>query len=316
MKIKNIVFLILFIITNWVFAQAQTIKGVADKKSYNIGDRIEFSFKVPFNSKEQQTLLIGKNNTDSLELQTTIIDTVKENNKNFLLYKQYYTSFISGERSLGEGVQIKLGNTNDKILEVSPIQIEILQYPIDTNKIEIKDIKSVLEEKFTFKEILPIIYVLLAIIAIGIGVYFLMWYMKKRKQNITTPEIVKEEPKIPPHIKALQSLEDLSKKRLSEQSLQKQYYTELTEIIWVYLEERFGIFASEMTSSEILSQVKITNSISQNNYTLLENLFTTSDLVKFAKYETNQMIDKNSFSNAKEFVINTKEEIEQNESDK
>ena len=49
MKIKNIVFLILFIITNWVFVQAQTIKGVADKKSYNIGDRIEFSFKVPFN---------------------------------------------------------------------------------------------------------------------------------------------------------------------------------------------------------------------------------------------------------------------------
>ena len=75
MKIKNIVFLILFIITNWVFVQAQTIKGVADKKSYNIGDRIEFSFKVPFNSTPQ-TIIVSKNNSDSLELQNTIIDTM------------------------------------------------------------------------------------------------------------------------------------------------------------------------------------------------------------------------------------------------
>ena len=36
--------------------------------------------------------------------------------------------------------------------------------------------------------------------------------MKKRKLNIETPEIIKEEPQIPPHIKALQSLEDLLKK--------------------------------------------------------------------------------------------------------
>jgi hypothetical protein len=175
----------------------------------------------------------------------------------------------------------------------------------DTNKIEIKDIKPILEEKFSFKEILPIIYVLLAIILIGVGLYFLIWYMKKRKLNIETPEIIKEEPQIPPHIKALQSLEDLSKKKLSEQNLQKQYYTEMTEIIWVYLEERFRIFASEMTSSDILSQVKLNNSISQNNYSLLEKIFTTSDLVKFAKYETNQMIDKNTLLDAKEFVINT-----------
>ena len=90
----------------------------------------------------------------------------------------------------------------------------------------------------------------------------------------------------------------------------------MTEIIWVYLEERFRIFASEMTSSEILSQVKLNNNISQNNYSLLEKIFTTSDLVKFAKYETNQMIDKNTLLEAKEFVINTKEEIESNESDK
>lgn len=315
MKIKNIIILVLLTIIGFVNLQSQTVIGLSDKKVYNIGDRIEFTFKVPFDSSSQ-TLIVNKNNSDSLELQNTIIDTITESNKKYLRYKQYYTSFISGNKKIGEGVFVKVGNSEEKYFAVLPIEIEILEYPIDTNKIEIKDIKPLLEEKFSFKEILPIIYVLLAIIVIGVGVYFLIWYMKKRRRNIETPEVIKEEPKIPPHIKALQLLEDLSKKKLSEQNLQKQYYTELTEIIWVYLEERFRIFASEMTSSDILSQAKLNNNISQNNYLLLEKIFTTSDLVKFAKYETNQMIDKNTLSEAKEFVINTKEEIESNESDK
>lgn len=313
MKIQKIIFVVLLSLITTTFLNAQNIKGVVEKRTYDIGDRIEFAFKVPYDSKQPQTLIVGKNSSDSLELQTTIIDTIKENDKQYLFYKQYYTSFLSGVRNIGEGVAVKIGNSTDKIIEIIPAEIEILQFPIDTTKIEIKDIKPVLEEKFTFKELLPIIYVLLGLIILGVIIYLLKRYIDKRNKNIETPEIVKADPKIPPHIKALQLLEDLPKKRLSEQKLQKQYYTELTEIIWVYLEERFGIFASEMTSTQILSQVKLNNNISQNNYSILERIFNTSDLVKFAKYETEQITDKNILANAKEFVVNTKEELELNE---
>ncbi len=313
MKIQKIIFVVLLSLITTTFLNAQNIKGVVEKRTYDIGDRIEFAFKVPYDAKQPQTLIVGKNSSDSLELQTTIIDTIKENDKQYLFYKQYYTSFLSGVRNIGEGVAVKIGNSTDKIIEIIPAEIEILQFPIDTTKIEIKDIKPVLEEKFTFKELLPIIYVLLGLIILGVIIYLLKRYIDKRNKNIETPEIVKADPKIPPHIKALQLLEDLPKKRLSEQKLQKQYYTELTEIIWVYLEERFGIFASEMTSTQILSQVKLNNNISQNNYSILERIFNTSDLVKFAKYETEQITDKNILANAKEFVVNTKEELELNE---
>lgn len=309
MKINKLILLISLLIIGTFTTVAQEIKAYTDKTTYDIGDRIEFSFKVPFEKGKQQMLLIEKPNTDSLELQTTRIDTLIENNKTYLVYKQYYTSFLSGYRNIGEGVAVKVNNSAEGILKVIPIEVEILEFPIDTTKIEIKDIKAPLEEKFSFKEVLPIVYLLLGIIVLGVGVFFLMKYLSNRKRNFETPEIIKEEPKIPPHVKALQSLEDLSKKRLSEQQLQKQYYTEITEIIWVYLEERFGIFASEMTSTQILSQVRTTNQISQNNYTLLERIFNISDLVKFAKYETDRITDTNIISNAREFVINTKEEI-------
>ena len=309
MKINKLILLISLLIIGTFTTVAQEIKAYTDKTTYDIGDRIEFSFKVPFEKGKQQMLLIEKPNTDSLELQTTRIDTLIENNKTYLVYKQYYTSFLSGYRNIGEGVAVKVNNSAEGILKVIPIEVEILEFPIDTTKIEIKDIKAPLEEKFSFKEVLPIVYLLLGIIVLGVGVFFLMKYLSNRKRNFETPEIIKEEPKIPPHVKAVQSLEDLSKKRLSEQQLQKQYYTEITEIIWVYLEERFGIFASEMTSTQILSQVRTTNQISQNNYTLLERIFNISDLVKFAKYETDRITDTNTISNAREFVINTKEEI-------
>lgn len=305
MKTRRIIPIIILFTICFTQTFAQSVLGVVDKKKYDIGDKIEFTFKIPFDSKHKQTLLINKANTDSLELLSTKIDTITENNKQYLRYKQNYISFISGERTVGDQVNVKVNNT---IYTVTPSTIEILEYPIDTTKIEVKDIKPILEEKFTFKEILPILYVLLAIIVLGVGIYFLIKYIKKKRQNIETPEIIKEEPKIPPHIKALQSLEDLSKKRLSEQQLQKQYYTELTEIIWIYLEERFKINALEMTSSEILSQAKLNNNISQTNFHILENLFTISDLVKFAKHTTDTLTDKNQISNAKEFIVNTKEE--------
>ncbi|MBO7277020.1 MAG: hypothetical protein J6U84_03560 [Bacteroidales bacterium] len=309
MKINKQIFLLILLIVSTITSVAQEIKGKTDKTTYDIGDRIEFSFKVPLEKGNQQMLLIEKPNTDSLELQTTRIDTLIENNKTYLVYKQYYTSFLSGYRNIGEGVAVKVNNSPEGVLKVVPVEIEILEYPIDTTKIEIKDIKAPLEEKFSFKEVLPIVYLLLAIIVLGVAIYFLMKYLSNRKLNIETPEILKEEPKIPAHIKALQSLEDLLKKRLSEQQLQKQYYTELTEIIWVYLEERFGIFASEMTSTQILFQTRNNNKISQENNRLLEQIFNVSDLVKFAKYQTDSMMDNNVFSKAKEFVINTKEEI-------
>lgn len=315
MKLKNIIILILFTIIGLNTLQSQTIIGISDKKSYNIGDRIELTFKVPFDSTPQ-TLIVNKANSDSLELQSTKIDTITENNKKYLRYKQYYTSFISGEKTIGEELFVKIGDNDDKILAVLPVKIQILEYPIDTNKIEIKDIKPIQEERFTIKEILPIIYVLLALIVIGVGMYFLIKYMKNRQRNIETPEIIEEKPAIPPHIKALQLLEELSTKQLCEHNLQKQYYTNLTEILWVYLEERFKIYASEMTSSEILSQVKLNNTISQYDLSILERIFTTSDLVKFAKYQTNPIVDKTTIKEAREFVINTKEEIETNEFDK
>lgn len=282
----------------------QEIQTKSDKKQYNIGDVIELTFSVPIQKGQHVDLIYNKENSDTLELQSTKIDTVQNNGKTFLACKQTYMGFIPGVIALGDSVLVRYSvDTNETILRLQPAEIEILQYQIDTLKTEIKDIKPLVEEPFSIKEILPLIYLILGIVALIVGLYFLVRYLRNRPKE-DKPQIVQKK-QIPPHIKALKSLEDLRLKRLSEQGLKKQYYSELSEIVWIYLEERFSITACEMTTEEILEQMKRCSEISTSDFENLKKMFFISDLVKFAKYESDDFADKNAWNVSKDFVNNT-----------
>lgn len=87
---------------------------------------------------------------------------------------------------------------------------------------------------------------------------------------------------------------------------QKAYYTLLTDVLRKYIKERFGFNAMEMTSSEIISRLRSEGDDKMTSE--LRELFTTADLVKFAKYST--LINENDANlvNAIEFINTTKQE--------
>ncbi|MBO7229393.1 MAG: hypothetical protein J6V18_06910 [Bacteroidales bacterium] len=304
MKRCGILFLLIASMFLSLESIGQEIQTKSDKKQYNIGDVIELTFSVPIQKGQHVDLIYNKENSDTLELQSTKIDTVQNNGKTFLACKQTYMGFIPGVIALGDSVLVRYSvDTNETILRLQPAEIEILQYQIDTLKTEIKDIKPLVEEPFSIKEILPLIYLILGIVALIVGLYFLVKYLRNRPKE-DKPQIVQKK-QIPPHIKALKSLEDLRLKRLSEQGLKKQYYSELSEIVWIYLEERFSITACEMTTEEILEQMKRCSEISTSDFENLKKMFFISDLVKFAKYESDDFADKNAWNVSKDFVNNT-----------
>ena len=304
MKRCGILFLLIASMFLSLESIGQEIQTKSDKKQYNIGDVIELTFSVPIQKGQHVDLIYNKENSDTLELQSTKIDTVQNNGKTFLACKQTYMGFIPGVIALGDSVLVRYSvDTNETILRLQPAEIEILQYQIDTLKTEIKDIKPLVEEPFSIKEILPLIYLILGIVSLIVGLYFLVRYLRNRPKE-DKPQIVQKK-QIPPHIKALKSLEDLRLKRLSEQGLKKQYYSELSEIVWIYLEERFSITACEMTTEEILEQMKRCSEISTSDFENLKKMFFISDLVKFAKYESDDFADKNAWNVSKDFVNNT-----------
>ena len=131
--------------------------------------------------------------------------------------------------------------------------------------------------------------------------YYLYLRLRDNKPIISHIRIVK---RLLPHQKAMKEIEQIKADKMVTAENSKEYYTKLTDTLRKYIEERYGFSAMEMTSSEIIERLMATQD--QKALDELRQLFTTADLVKFAKYST--LINENDANlvNAIEFINQTK----------
>ncbi len=104
---------------------------------------------------------------------------------------------------------------------------------------------------------------------------------------------------------AIKRLELLKSRHLAESGHVKEYYTELTDILRQYLQGRFGVYAREMTSPQILAACEPIPDLA-TFIPRLKDLLTTADFVKFAKLDTG--VDENirSYNDVRAVVEGTK----------
>ena len=146
----------------------------------------------------------------------------------------------------------------------------------------------------------------LVLVLMAIG-YYLYLRLRDNKPIITRIRIVK---RLLPHQKAMKEIEQIKADKMQNSENPKEYYTKLTDTLRKYIEDRYGFNAMEMTSSEIIERLEraladdaqAAESMKQE----LRQLFTTADLVKFAKYST--MINENDANlvSAIDFINQTK----------
>ena len=131
--------------------------------------------------------------------------------------------------------------------------------------------------------------------------YYLYLRLRDNKPIISHIRIVK---RLLPHQKAMKEIEQIKADKMVASENSKEYYTKLTDTLRKYIEERYGFSAMEMTSSEIIERLMATQD--QKALDELRQLFTTADLVKFAKYST--LINENDANlvNAIDFINQTK----------
>jgi hypothetical protein len=175
---------------------------------------------------------------------------------------------------------------------------------LDFNELEISDITPIVRAPFVWTDWLWILWIFLGILLIAalLGALFYLYLRKKNKGYFFTPPVV-----IPAHVRAVQEIDKLKAEKIWQQGREKEFYTKLTDTLRIYMSERYGINALEMTSEEILIEMhKLAevDSVCDN----LRQILSTSDLVKFAKYKP--YTDENDLSlvNAYFFVSQTKEE--------
>jgi hypothetical protein len=188
-------------------------------------------------------------------------------------------------------------------------QLEVMRVnitPPDTTA-KIFDIIRPYKAPLTVGELLPWIMLFFVVCILAWYIVKLIKKMKSKKSGVI-PEVKTE----PAHIIAFRQLEQLKMEKLWEKGELKAYYTRLTEIARLYLENRFNVFSLELTTPETLAELKKTGFKEDESFRKLRTILTGADLVKFAKYSPEPSENELLFDYTKEFVNATKlEEVAQ-----
>ena len=141
------------------------------------------------------------------------------------------------------------------------------------------------------------------------GNYDIVWlYWDRRRKNkpLFTPK--KEE--IPPYVMAIRSLDEIKGNKLWQAGKEKEYYTRLTDTVRQYLDGEFAIPAMEQTSSETMQALVNCKEVEAKEREIIEEMLTTADYVKFAKFTPLQDENSRYLDAAYEFVNNTHQRVE------
>lgn len=238
---------------------------------------------------------------DSVEFRAPIkIDTVEKDGRLKIDYQVPVQSFDSGFYKLPE-IAFAIGKdtvrSNSLALKVVPVVVDA-ETPID-------DYANVSDpEKSSIFDAVPdwmIDYwwiVLLLILAI---VAFIYAWLKYKKDGT----LLAKKPQPTPYEIAVSALQELKGKKLWENGMEKEYYTDLIDIIRKYMFGRFGINAMEMTSRQILGAMK-NNKELRDKRDYIRQILNMADFVKFAKVRPLPDDNIASFENARKFVEETK----------
>lgn len=210
-------------------------------------------------------------------------------------------SFDSGVYTLPPVIYISSADTlisNQVTLKVSPVDV--------SGKDDINGMAQISDIKSRWYDFLPDfitdywLWIVIGLIIIAGGICAYLIYSRK----VDIPLIPKKKP-IPPYELAISRLNSLKEEKLCERGQEREYYTRLTDILREYIDERFGINAMEMTSTEILHKLS-QNPVTRPSNALMKQILEVADFVKFAKVRPLPDDNIKSFVSATQFVENTK----------
>lgn len=304
-SIYNILLLIAVSLAQNAHAAGRSqIKASLDSLQLTMGQQTIARVDIVKGADAPSELLVDKNAfpapveiIDWLEGDTTDIGNGLVEIKRGLLIQ----SFDSGVYTIPPFLLVSGPDTirsNSLSLKVNPVDVTALT--------DIHPIADVAEFDSKWYDWLPDwitdywVYILLGVLIIAGGVcaYLIM----SKKVNVT---ILPQKKRLPPDQIAFNRLNALKEAQLWEKGQEKEYYTRLIDILRDYLQERFGINAMEMTSSQILKALRA-NEETRLSHSRMERVVEIADFVKFAKVRPLPDDNVRAFSDAMQFVEETR----------
>lgn len=303
-KVKNIILSLALSAMASAPAAAQTVEQRIDSLQMPIGQQTVLHLKataregakivMPSFKPEQQI-------TPGVEVvEQSQGDTLQEGGGKVVVSRDYILTSFDERVYAIPALAVKI---DGKEYRGNQLALKVLAVPVDTvHPNQYYPPKGVQDNPFDWGEWSPAFWLSVLMLLLCVAMLYLRSRLKANKPIVTRIRIVK---RVPAHEKALREIDDIKHHHTTTtQETQKAYYTELTNTLREYIVSRFGFNAMEMTSAEIIDHLRATGD--QAMIDELRMLFSTADLVKFAKYEIPMNENDANLLNAIHFIDQTK----------
>lgn len=301
---KLITFLMLFCGSGFVagLAASARLEVRLDRDQARVGESIAYTLRVETAAGESVVFpepaggRIGK-----LEINHSSPEAAEDGvrEKKFVLQ-----GFEAGSFTLpGPEVTVRKEDGEEMVLAGPELEIEIISVLGDEGEdTEIRELKDPIGLPRSYRWILYLIG--------GAAVLFSIAYLLYRKFFRRGPVIPPLPPPRPAGEIAREELERIRQANLPGQGLIKEYYSQVSDTVRLYLENRFNLKAPERTTEEFLQEMATTSHLSQDQQQLVGDFLAESDLVKFARYGPTEKEIAGVFAAAVRLVEETGEQAD------
>ena len=274
-----------------------TVIFVGQQTGFHLGVTVKEGQKVQFPQFEPLQHIIP-----GIEVVETLPSDTQKLDDGYLRVSAHYT-LTSFDDTLYYIPSVKV-KVNGKDYESKSLALKVLTVKVDTlHPNQFFGPKDVQDNPFVWEEWSRLLWLSTALFVLFIISLLMFMRLKSEKPIVFKVKIVK---RVPAHQKALNSIEEIKTKSTTVTADDaKAYYTHLTDTLRRYMMERFGFNAMEMTSSQIVAELR---NHGDTELQELTTLFETADLVKFAKYTAGVSENDRNLLSAIAFINETKQE--------
>lgn len=288
------------------------VSASIDSTTLMLGDQTDMHLQATIDAQEQVSFPVYDHllQGDIEIIDRTIVDTIILEDGRKQLHQ--YLTITSFTDSLYTIHPIPFVSGNDTFWSESMALNVIQPFEVDSS-LAITDIKDIEKAPIWWWGIFRWIILVIALIGAGIGVYYLVRWLKSKEQEeeIINPELLRPADEV-----ALEKLNAIKEQKIWKEGKHKEYHTQLTDVIREYVSRRYEINSTEKTSDETLRALKPILRDQRELFQRLEKMLQIADLVKFAKWHTTPDENEQGLQTAYDFVNETKEILAENEEEK
>lgn len=266
---------------------AQKITASIDSLSIKIGEELTYKIEVDVDTTSLVVFPEGQTFQPLEMIVSYDVEATKINDRFKLIKKYGLTQFDSGHYTIPQQ-KVMIG---DYQFLTDSLQVEVHNVAVDTTKQGLYGIKSIIAVNKSPSQWW--LYVLLIALILALIAFLLYWFIWREKP-LTEEEKVAL---LPPYERAKLALQTLDETNYLENNEIKSYYSDLTQIIRKYLDEKVYDKALESTTDELISRLNLLkegNQIDLNKDDIknIETILKRADLVKFAKSKPDKELAK------------------------